>query len=276
MSDMEKAYRLAAAAVRRRFGEQRPELLKALDRVRAEEVAVFAGVHDSVQEVLARLGTPRTMDPERDLKELPARLIFVNCGKSFDAASQKRLVGLVEAGAWLVTSDWALMLVQDAFPGMVQRGKGSTGDEVVTVEPDLDSLWSDVVVLGADPQWWLEGASYPIQVLNREKVRVEAASHELLRKYGEPAVAVSFNWGAGRVFHVISHFWLKRSRMPGERYAGPCTEFLKAGMRLSDAGVEEVLRAAKVRPEEVNFAAIQSAGTSTELIAQLCARAAAD
>jgi hypothetical protein len=270
MSEMAKAYDVAARAVRERFREQRPALLAALERLRKGDVAVYRGVYDSVEEVLKRLGVPFTLDPKDGGAK--AKLIFVNCGYA-DAGKSGWLRQRVEEGAWLVSSDWALSVVQGEFPGTLQRGTGSTGDEVVGVEPNRGSLWSDVVVLGADPQWWLEGASYPIRIAPGAAVRVEAASHELLRKYEAPVVAASFDWGAGGVYHVISHFWLKRTRNPGERYGGPCSEFLARGMRLSAEGIGRVLKDARARPEAITFASMQSAATSTELIAQLCARA---
>jgi hypothetical protein len=157
---------------------------------------------------------------------------------------------------------------------MVKFTGQATGDEVISVEPSLNSLWSDVVVLGAEPQWWLEGSSHPIEVLNPDKVVIEAASHDLLSRHSAPVVAVSFDWGKGHVFHVISHFWCKRSRTPTERHQGPCTDFLKAGMKLSDDSIDKVLEIAQIRANTLNFAQLQTAVTSTELIAQLCIRAA--
>jgi hypothetical protein len=101
----------------------------------------------------------------------------------------------------------------------------------------------------------------------------EAASHDLLARYDAPVVAARFPWERGHVIHVISHFWAKTSAMPTLRHKGPCTVFLKAGMRLTDEGMGRVLREAGVEPERVNFAMLQSAATATELVAQLCVRA---
>jgi hypothetical protein len=275
MSDMEKAYRLAVLAVRRRLKEARPEALEVLDGLQASDVSVYAGSYDNAQEVLSRLEVPFTLDPTPK-KLSAATVIFANCSASPQAALVKNIEPLVSAGAWLVSSDYSLLhVVQKAFPGTMRRKEGpSTGDEVVAVEPWLDSLWSEVVVLGADPQWWLEGASYLIDIIDPQRVRIEAASHELLVKYGAPVVAARFDWNAGHVFHVISHFWMKRTRVPGrERYRRPCTAFLEEGMRLSEEGIAEVLAAAEVKPEAMNFATIQSAVTSTELVAQLCIHA---
>ena len=199
------------------------------------------------------------------------KIIFVNCSNSCDNKSIENFEKSVERGSWLVSSDWTLRnVIEPSFPNTVRWNSKSTRDEVISVEPSLNSLWSDVVVLGADPQWWLENSSYAIEVLDTEKVRIEAASHDLLARYNAPVVAVSFNWGKGYVFHVISHFWVKRSRSFTDRHAQPCTDFLKVGMKLSDLGVEEVLERAKIKPQNINFAQIQSAATATELVAQLC------
>jgi hypothetical protein len=270
MSDMAKAYDLAARAVRQRFAEQQPDSLKALDGLGKREVAVYTGQHDHVQEVLRRLDVPFTLGPAP--KKLTAQVVFANCTGHARADLLKHVADHVLGGAWLISSDWCLRsLVQEAFPNTVRWNGKSTADEVVAVEPALDSLWSDVVVLGADPQWWLEGSSYPIEVVDPDRVQIEAASHELLVKHQAPVVAVRFPWGAGWVYHVISHFWLRRTRTPQGRYQGPGSDFLRDGLRLSEAGIASVL--GKVAPDAFNFATVQSAATSTELIAQLCVRA---
>lgn len=273
MSDMKKAYEVAAIAVRQRLAEQHPEDLKVLNGLRKHDVAVYAGSYDRVEDILACLNVPCTINP--DARTLDAQIIFVNCSNSYDKVLIEHLSQRVNEGKWLVSSDWALgRFLEPAFPGMVKFTGRATGDEVISVEPSLNSLWSDVVVLGADPQWWLESSSHPISILNSERVTLEAASHELLVRHSAPVVAVSFDWGKGHIFHVISHFWCKRSRTPTQRHQGPCTDFLRAGMKLSDESIDKVLKAARIQPDTLNFAQLQSAATSTELIAQLCIRAA--
>ncbi|MBL1179344.1 hypothetical protein [Pantanalinema sp. GBBB05] len=273
MSDMKKAYDVAAIAVRQRLAEQHPEDLQVLNKLRKQDVAVYSGSFDRVQDILLCLKVPCTMNP--DPKALDAKIIFVNCSNSYDKARIEQLSQRVYEGKWLASSDWALgQFIEPAFPGMVKFTGRATGDEVISVEPSLNSLWSDVVVLGAEPQWWLEGSSHPIEILSPAKVTIEAASHDLLSRHSAPVVAVSFDWGKGHVFHVISHFWCKRSRTPTQRHHGPCTDFLKVGMKLSDDSIDKVLTIAQIKADTLNFAQLQSAVTSTELIAQLCIRAA--
>ena len=272
MTSMNKAYQVAATAVRQRFAEQYPDKLKILNGIRKADIAVYSGSYDHVEDILKCLKVPMTMNP--DPRQTQAKIIFVNCSGSYKDSLINKLRTQVENGKWLVSSDWALgNFIAKAFPNTVGRNQSNTGDEVISVEASLNSLWSDVVVLGADPQWWLESSSHPIEVLDSEKVKIEAASHELLVRYNAPVVAVSFDWGKGHVFHVISHFWCNRSRTPTDRHRGPCQDFLKAGMKLSDEGIKKVLSQENITGNSLNFAQLQTAATSTELIAQLCVQA---
>jgi hypothetical protein len=269
MIPMNRAYTLAAAAVRCRLAEQRPDDLAILDSLTAADVSVYKGTYDSVENVLDRLGVPYTMNPD---PRRAGRVVFANCSKERDPKLLRHIEPHVRDGAWLVSSDWSLSnVVQRAFPDSIRyNGATKSRDEVVAVEPALDSVWSDVVVLGVDPQWWLECGSQPIEILNRERVRVEAASHEMLLRFDAPEVAVRFDWERGHVYHVVSHFWLKRSRMPDERYKRPVAEFLTAGLRLSDESAARVIDDAQVLTKDLNFAMIQSAAMATELVAHLC------
>ncbi|MEO1377300.1 MAG: hypothetical protein AAFW70_24055 [Cyanobacteria bacterium J06635_10] len=272
MTEMQIAYEIAAASVRQRFAEQHPGALSILNRINQDDIAVYSGNFDKVEEVLKCLNVPFTMNPKG--KDITAEVIFVNCSGSYDNQLISDLSQQVENGKYLVSSDWALgHFIPKAFPNTVKPTKDTTKDEVISVEANLNSLWSEVVVLGADPQWWLETSSYPIEILNPDKVKIEAASHDLLQSYNAPVVAVSFDWGKGHVFHVISHFWCKRTRVLTPRHQAPCTDFLEAGMKLSQEGIEKILRESNITADTLNFAQLQSAATATELIAQLCVKA---
>lgn len=269
---MHRAYDVAAHAVRARYAAEAPDLLAGLDALRRDDVQIVKGAHDAVQRVMRALGVPCRVAPIFAPKR--AAIVFGNCG--WTPRDPDAVRAWVDGGGWLVTSDWALEAVSRAFPGTIRRKAGPTSsDEVVSVEPGAESAFADVVVLGCDPQWWLEASSYPIEILDPERVRVEAASHELLVRFGAPAVATRFDWGAGHVYHVISHFWLKKTRTADARHAGSGADFLREGMRLSPSQIDAAFAAAKVAPDAVNYASIQSAVTSTELITRLCVDAIA-
>lgn len=271
MSDMRSAYQMAAIAVRQRLAEQHADDLTVLDAVEPGDVAAFRGSYDQAEELLKTIGVEAIVDPGD--KQLKARVVFINCTGGYAADMADRMAAFVEEGGYLVTSDWALDgVLEKAFPDRLRWNRKGTNDEIISVEPYTDSLWSEIVVLGANPQWWLWG-SHPVEVVDTASVQVEAASHDLLQKYGAPVVAARFAHGRGQVFHVISHFWAKRTGTPTARHQGTAEDFLRAGMRLSDDGIATVLRDAGDAGSTVNFASLQSAVTATELAAQLCIRA---
>ena len=63
----------------------------------------------------------------------------------------------------------------------------------------------------AAPVWWLEGSSYPIEILDKRRVKVLVRSDDLKKRYKHDPVIVRFDWGKGTVYHMISHFYLQRS-----------------------------------------------------------------
>lgn len=272
---MKKAYQLAALSVKQRFAEHQTEYLEVLKQIGKGRVVVFSGDYDQAEDVLKMLDIPAEVNPGKS-GLMNANIAFVNCSGKYGGVLLENIEEFVRNGGWLVSSDWALdKILETKFKGMVRWNKKNTGTEVISVEPTMDSLWSDIVVLGADPQWWLWG-SHPIEVLNKERVKIEAASHDLLVKYNAPVVAVRFNWGAGHIFHTIGHFWAKNSHTPTVRHTGPSKDFLKAGMKLSIDSIARVASSVKFNLEEVNFANVQSAATATELVAQLCVLATKD
>ena len=74
----------------------------------------------------------------------------------------------------------------------------------------------------AAPVWWLEGSSYPIQILNKRKVKVLVRSEELKKRYKHDPVIISFEWGKGVVYHMISHFYLQRSETRTQKQGNAC------------------------------------------------------
>ncbi|CDN10887.1 hypothetical protein RintRC_2266 [Richelia intracellularis] len=270
--NMQIAYNVAGLAVRERFAEQHTQALKILNSLVKDDIAVYSGSYDHVQKVLQCLQVPYAMNP--DSKRTKAAIAFVNCSGGYNTQMITKLSQQVQDGMWLVSSDWALgNFIAKAFPNTVTKTNRTTRDEVISVEANLDTMWSDVVVLGTDPLWCLEGSSHLIEILNPELVKIEASSHDLLRRYDAPVVAVRFDWGKGHVFHVISHFWCNRSRTLTQRHHNPCTDFLEAGMKLSKDGIKKVLTKGNIKANTLNFAQIQSAATATELITQLCVKA---
>ncbi len=221
----DRAYKAAATITREQLRRDAPERARALDDVQASDVVVVAGCYDHVESVLGALEVPHVLvQPEQvdrlDLR--PEQLLIVNCPGQVSAAAIARIRRFVEAGGSLFTTDWALKhVVEPAFPGVLAFSKRPTPDDVVRIEVrDHDNLYLQGVLDGQDdPQWWLEGSSYPITVVDEERVQVLITSRELEEKYGEAPVAVWFRWGEGDVFHMISHYYLQRTEL---RTRAPC------------------------------------------------------
>src|SRR5205814_4272729 len=132
---------LAALAVRERFAEQHPEYLETLNRIGRGDIATLSGDFDQVEKVLDCLRVPVTVNP--NVERTRAKMVFANCSGSCKTGVPKTLARRVQEGMWLASSDWALHhVLEPAFPGMVRWTKRTTGSQVVSVEPHLDSLWS--------------------------------------------------------------------------------------------------------------------------------------
>jgi hypothetical protein len=229
---MQKAYRLAHEMVRDRLKATIPEAACDLDSLRESDIVVVRGQYDHIEQVLRQAGTACiAVNPaEVGGAELrPDQVVFVNCPGQIPPKGLRRLATFVHEGGFLFTTDWALKhVIEPAFPGFLVFNERPTTDEVVRVElveaddPYLRSL----IGPSDDPQWWLEGSSYPIRVLNTESVKVLVRSREIEERYGESPVLVTFEHGQGKIYHMISHFYLQRSETRTLRHRSSSADYL--------------------------------------------------
>jgi len=268
---MQSAYRVADQLLRDRLRKEAPEALQELEDLNAADVIVTRGQYDHIEQVFGVGGIPCTpVEPSRiDTAELrPDQIIFVNCPGHFTPQGLRRLRSFVEEGGFLFTTDWALKhVLETAFPGFVEYNGRSTPDEVVRVEivDREDPFLSSILGPDDDPQWWLEGSSYPIRVLAPEKVRVLVTSKELGEKHGESAVFVTFDVGEGRVYHMISHFYLQRTETRTRRQQGSAYAFLKE----KGIGEADFARYAKLGADDVNLGSVESALSSRGMMSRV-------
>jgi len=253
-SSMDRAYRIADELIKDKLRDAAPELAAELDGIEEADILVVRGVHDHIQRVFDLAGTRYALvDPGQletaDLR--PDQVMFINCGAKFQKRGLNVIRSFVESGGFLFTTDWALRdVLEAAFPGYVEYNGQATADEVVRVEVHKkdDPLLGTLIGPDDDPQWWLEGSSYPIRVLEPEKVDVIISSKELGRRWGEAPVFVTFEVGEGRIYHMISHFYLQRTETRTARHVGA-----------SDAYLDEKGISAQVRAK---YEAMGSASTS--------------
>lgn len=264
---MKGVFKVAAEVLRSKLEKDSPTDAGILETVDADDVLVLYGSMDQVQDVLETAGIPHRLIHSLDEAELsPHQLLIINCPGEVSDASIEKIRAFVHSGGNLVTTDWALHnVIERAFPGYVEWNSESTGDEVVGVRV-IDSSHPFVAGIMSDkgePQWWLEGGSYPIKVLNRDEVSVLVDSPELGKRYAESPVAILFHFGHGEVFHMLSHYYLQRTELKTTRHSTGADIFVFDEMGLTSHDIDEKKLAG------ITLGEIESAYSSAKLISNI-------
>ena len=204
----------AAQLLEERMKTQRPEDLAILKAAQGKDIVVIRGSMDHIETVLAAARIPHTViDPSQVSRaDLVAdQIVMVNCPGTMPKAGVRRIEKFVRAGGLLYTTDWALKnLVERAFPRTIRHNGKGTGDHVTHVQVARadDNIMTNMLLRNdSKPQWWLEGGSYPVKILDDERVQVLASSKQMKKMYGAAPVVVRFPWHDGHVIHVVSHFY---------------------------------------------------------------------
>ncbi len=127
-------------------------------------------------------------------------------------------------------------MVERGFPGTIAYNGRSTGDEVVQVQVAKtdDNLMSRMLLTkGLHPQWWLEGGSFPIRVLDETKVEVLASSKQMASRYRAAPVVVRVRWEDGEIIHVVSHFY-RQMKTQGVKVAAKAVANQMEGLTAKD------------------------------------------
>lgn len=265
-----RAYKAGAAVARAAMRRDDPVTAEALSAVEASDIVVVRGGYDHVELVLDALDMPYTpVLPEQldGIRLRPEQLVIVNCPGNLPPAMLPRMGEFVALGGSLFTTDWALRhVIEPAFPGKLAYNNRPTADDVVRIEvvEDDNPFLKGVMDASDDPQWWLEASSYPIRILDPGAVKVLLRSRELGAKYGEQAVAVLFEHGAGEVFHMISHYYLQRTELRSERHKAAASEWVAAkGVSVSAPVAAQM--------EDLSLGEVEAAGSSARLFANVVA-----
>lgn len=230
---MDRAYRVAGRVVRERIRADRPDDARELDGVSAAEVAVISGQYDHIDRVLVATGVPFTHVAPHEAAGLDwerLQVLLVSCPGMLPSPVLERIGPWVRRGGYLLTTDWALKnVIETLFPGTLRHNGVQTTDAVVRIaggDAEDDPLISGFLEPGREPLWWLESASYPIEVLDPARVRVLLRSGEVGRTWGADPVVVTFEEGHGTVVHMLSHLYLQRSDVRTQRDAQPASAYL--------------------------------------------------
>ncbi len=230
----ERSEQAAADLLRRKLARESPGDAQLLKGMSDKDIVVVQGSMDHIEQVLRAAQIKHTVIQPNAVAAYQFRasmVVMVDCPGVMPSAGVQRLERHVRAGGLLYTTDWALQnVVQKAFPRTIRATGGSTGDEVVAVQLDdaqNDNIMSKLLLRkSAQPQWWLEGGSYPIRVLDPARVDVLAHSNTMGKRYGAAPVVVRFKHGDGEVIHVVSHFYRQAATSGPKLAAASATEAL--------------------------------------------------
>jgi hypothetical protein len=266
---MRRAYRVSGRALLEELKARRPDDARVLEGVRPAEVVAIRGSYDRCEQVLEATRVPfvavdAAESPGIDWARL--QVLLVSCPGHLPREALGHIGPWVRGGGYLLTTDWALKhVVEPLFPGTVRHNGRQTTDCVVRVESAAaadDPLLAGFLEAERDPLWWLEGASYPIEVLDPARVRVLVRSREVAQAWGADPVVVTFEEGLGTVVHLMSHLYLQRSDVREARDARPAAEYLASTPLSPDTAASLAAEAGDLRASE-----LRSAGSKSRLLA---------
>ncbi len=266
----QRAYDTGADIAKKRMAAEAPLTAEALAAIEATDMLVVPGCYDHVDRVLAALEVPYQTIESGALGKVrlrPHQLLIVNCPGHLSTAEIDQVRRFVASGGALFSTDWALRhLIEPAFPGFIEFNDQATGDEVVRIDivDSTSPYLQGVLDSDDDPQWWLEGSSYPIRILDTDSVRVLIRSKELGARYGNDPVAVVFEFGHGKVFHMISHYYLQRTELRNERHQQPAARYAASkGVSVSPKFAASA--------QDLTLGEVEGATTSARLLANIAA-----
>ncbi len=210
----ERSEEAASELLQRKLRNEDPQKKALLDAVRGKDIIVVAGSMDHIDQVLRAAHIRFTQIQPHEVAGYPLKqdqIVMINCPGRIPGAGLERIKKFVRAGGLLYTTDWSLAnVIEKIFPRTIAYNGESTADEVapVIVDKQSDNIMSRMLLTGkSEPQWWLEGGSYPIRILDKSRVEVLAHSPMMGARYHGSPVVVRFRWEDGEVIHVVSHFY---------------------------------------------------------------------
>ncbi len=241
---MEQAYKASSKILEKRMEKKRPMDLDILRKVKESSIIIVAGSYDKIELVLELLNVPFILIQPYEVSQIELRsdqILIINCPGNVNDDALPKIKDFVKDGGFLFTTDWALQnILEKIFPRYLKYNQRPTGDDYVRVEI-IDKSNKFLVGLfdeKADPIWWLESSSYPIQILDKSQVKLLIVSKEMQEKYGEAPIVITFEFGDGTVLHMTSHYYLQRAELRTKRHNMSAKEYAMKEIGLSEDEAE--------------------------------------
>lgn len=269
---MKKAYKASSKILEKRMAKERPMDLEILKKVSESSIIIVAGSYDKVEMVLDMIKVPYILIQPEEVGQIelkPDQILIINCPGNIYAEALTKVQTFVKQGGFLFTTDWALQsILEKIFPKLVKYNQRPTGDDCVAVQvvDKTNKFLEGLFKADEEPIWWLESSSYPIEILDKEKVKVLVTSKEMEEKYGEAPIVITFDFGdGGTVLHMTSHYYLQRAELRTDRHKMSAKDYVKSEMGFSDAEVEEI----EEDLEDLNLGEAESAYSTTQFISNV-------
>ena len=266
---MSTSYKIAQEMIKDKLRDVDENMADKFDNLKKSDIIVSLGEHDTIEKVFSGIGVNyKLIDPSyfESIYLDPEKIVFMNCPGKVSIKGLKNIVDFVDEGGFLFTTDWALKhVIEPGFPGYIEYNNQPTLDDVVRVEilTENDPFLQSLLGPNDDPQWWLEGSSYPIKVVDNKKVEILVKSKELEDKYGESSVFVSFDYGKGKVYHMISHFYLQRAETRTARHKKGGEEYTKEKLMMDEYRTEKYK---SMEIDKANLSDLEAAYSSSTII----------
>lgn len=264
---MQKAYKAASKLSQKMMEKENPEDLKFLKDVKDSDIIIVRGQYDHGEVIFELVNFPYSLISTDEVAKIELRddqILYINCPGYIPERGLERIKSFVQNGGMLVTTDWALTnVLEKIFPSHVKYNQVASADDVVRVvfEKVDDTFLQGLLDPKDEPVWWLEGSSYPIQILDEKNVKVLVSSKEMKEKYGESPIVITFEVGEGKVYHMTSHFYLQRSETRTKRHTGAGTSYaMQKGVAMDAFSAEEAeaLGSTNVAEVEAAYTSVQS------------------
>lgn len=238
-----------------------PEMYDQLKGITKGEIVVVEGAHDHIEKLLDTMKIPYSLIQSEDLdKNDGGRVLFLNCASYEDSGPASAVRNFAKRGGRVISTDWSVDLITQAFPGKIKKTDVETEDDVVEIQfaNELGRKLIGLNYVECHPKWWLEGSSYVYKITGKDVVPI-ITSKEMERKYGEKPVLVGFPFGEGEVFHFISHLELQRTHAKNATDKGTLEDFLKNVGATKTSGMDNL-----------KVAELESAYSTLNTLAYMC------
>jgi hypothetical protein len=175
-----------------------------------DKILELQGTWDDAGHALHGFGLTYTRIPPSQLSAkrlFNVKVMIVDCGCNLAPGNAPLIQQFVESGGHLITTDWALdSCLSRCFPGFLEANGNYS--EASIVDATLVCPDAELTSGTTSPTFWkLEKRSQFVRQLSPQ-VEVVARSRGVLRQdpWGQGILAACFNYGRGRVLHLVGHF----------------------------------------------------------------------